>query len=103
MDKKILDAHGNDVTHAGDPKWVPVSRHNKMLGELATAMSLLETTCQALQSAKAFIAQMDKAGLIDDPKGEMKTYQTKTDALLVGAKEFMSRYVIKEEPKKEDE
>ena len=43
-----------------------------------------------------------KAGLIDDPKGEMKNYQAKTDALLVGAKGFMQKYVISEERKNEE-
>ena len=98
----LFDAAGNSVQFGNNPNFVYRSRHNKMLGELASALTMLDTMSQALQSAKAFIAQMDKAGLIDDPKGEMKNYQTKTDALLFSAKGFMQRYVIKKEKKDEE-
>ena len=98
----LFDAAGNRVQFWNNPHFVERSRHNKVLGELASALTMLDTMSQALQSAKAFVAQMDKAGLIDDPKGEMKNYQTKTDALLVGAKGFMQKYVISEERKNEE-
>ena len=98
----LFDAAGNRVQFGNNPHFVYRSRHNKMLGELASALTMLDTVSQALQSAKTFIAQMDKAGLIDDPNGEMKNYQTKTDALLVSAKVFMQRYAIKDGKKNEE-
>ena len=98
----LFDAAGNRVQFLNNPNFVYRSRHNKMLGELTSALTMLDTMSQALQSAKALIEQMDKAGLINDEKGELKNYQTKTDALLVSAKVFMQKYVIKEEKKNEE-
>ena len=98
----LFDAAGNRVQFGNNPHFVERSKHNKMLGELASALTMLDTMSQALQSAKAFITQMDKAGLINDEKGELKNYQNKTDALLVSAKGFMQRSVIKEEKKNEE-
>ena len=95
----LFDAAGNRVTLAGNPHFIERSRHNKMLAELAQALTLLETASQALVSAKQFISTMDKAGFINDVNGELKNYQVTTDALLVGAKEFMNKYVNKEEKK----
>ena len=93
----LFDAAGNRVTLAGNPNFIERSRHNKMLAELASALTILDTMSQALVSAKQFICEMDKAGLINDENGELKKYQLKTDALLVSAKGFMKKYVIKED------
>ena len=98
----LFDAAGKRVTLAGNPHFIEKSRHNKMLAELASALTMLDTISQALVSAKQFIGEMDKAGLINDEKGELKKYQLKTDALLVSAKGFMQKYVIKEEKKNEE-
>ena len=98
----LFDAAGKRVTLAGNPHFIEKSRHNKMLAELASALTMLDTISQALVSAKQFIGEMDKAGPINDEKGELKKYQLKTDALLVSAKVFMQKYVIKEEKKNEE-
>lgn len=95
MDKKILDASGNDVTHAGDNNWIPASRHNKMLGELSSALTLLQGVASALFTAKEFIKSMDKAGLINDEKGELKTFMAKSEALIKGTEDYLSRYEVK--------
>lgn len=92
----LFDAAGNRVTLAGNHHFIERSRHNKMLAELAQALTLLDTASRALVSAKQFISTIDKAGFINDANGELKNYQTKTDALLVGAKVFMNKYVNKE-------
>ena len=98
----LFDAAGNRVQFGNNTHFVERSRHNKMLAELASALTMLDTMSQALVSAKQFIGEMDKAGLINDEKGELKKYQLKTDALLVSAKGFMQRYVIKEDKKNEE-
>ena len=98
----LFDAAGNRVQSGNNHHFVEMSRHNKMLAELASALTMLDTMSQALQSAKAFITQMDNAGLINDKKGELKKYQLKTDALLVSARGFMQKYVIREEKKNEE-
>ena len=95
----LFDDAGNRVQFGNNPHFVERSRHNKMLAELASALTMLYTMSQALVSAKLIIGEMYKAGLINDEKGELKKYQLKTDALLVSAKGFMQKYVIKEENK----
>lgn len=88
----LVDTKGNDITYAGNPAYVERSHHNKMLGELATSLSLLEGVSQALFSAKKVLTQMVEAGVVDDKSGNLNQFQLKTGILIKNVEGFLSKY-----------
>lgn len=88
----IYDADGKSVTHAGDPNYVERSHHNKMLGEVADALSQLFSMTQAVVSARDAMAELQKIGVIAKDDKAVNDYLLKTGIIVKKAEKFLGKY-----------